>query len=82
VAPTKAQLDSWITTYNLICSAFIDAPNKFPQTINFFQVRETMLIVKLPEMKIVEVIKGDVTGLTASSVVKATTDILNFLKQP
>ena len=78
--PTKAELDSWITTYNLTCSSFVDAPGYAAQTINFFQIRETMVIVELPSMQIKSMIHGNIAGIGPSSVGQATTTILNCLK--
>jgi hypothetical protein len=80
--PTKAQLDSWITTYNLTCSTFIDAPGHAGQTIDFFTIRETLLIVAIPSMQIKYVLHGDVSGISASSVSQATSVILGYLSQP
>ena len=78
--PTKAELDSWITAYNLTCSSFIDAPNHAAQTINFFQVRETIVVVAVPSMLIKQVIHGSVAGIGPSSVAQATTTIMNCLQ--
>lgn len=78
--PTKAELDSWITSYNLTCSSFIDAPGYPAQTIDFFQIRETIVVVQVPSMLIKSVIHGSVAGIGPSSVAQATTTILNCLK--
>lgn len=78
--PTKAELDSWITTYNLTCSTFIDAPGHTSQTINLFNIRETMIIVDVSTMKIKSLIHGNVAGIGPSSVGQATTTILNCLQ--
>ena len=79
---TRMQLESWITTFNLNISSFIDAPSTPNGALNAAGVRETVFIVKMPEMKITYVNHGDVTGIAAPSVNAATTQILTMLKMP
>jgi hypothetical protein len=78
--PTKAQLDSWITTGNLTVSSFIDAPGKTAQTINLFQVRERAVVVDLSTMKVVWHGDGDQAGgVTNNAVHVGAQQILTFL---
>jgi hypothetical protein len=80
VPPTKAQLDSWITSGNLTVSSFIDAPGHTAQTINLFQVRERAVVVDLSTMKVVWHGDGDQAGgATNNSVRVGAQQILTFL---
>jgi hypothetical protein len=78
--PTKAQLDSWITSGNLTCSSFIDATGFTAQTINLFKVRERAVVVELSTMKVVWHGDGDQGGGSANnSVVLGSQEILRLL---
>ena len=79
---TRMQLDSWIMTYNLNISSFIDSASTPNGALNAAGIRETVFIVKMPEMKITYVNHGDVTGIQAPSVNVATMQILTMLKMP
>jgi hypothetical protein len=77
----RAQLESWITTYNLNITSLIDAAG-MAGAANVATIRETLFIVKMPEMKIVYVNHGDISGISAPSVDAATTQIVSLLKMP
>ena len=77
---TRMQLEAWITSYNLNISSFIDAPSTPNGALNAAGIRETVFIIKMPEMTITYVNHGDVTGISAPSVNVATTQILQLLK--
>jgi hypothetical protein len=64
----RADLDAWVTTYNLNVSCFIDAAGHALGTLNALNVRETTVIVQLPGMNVVWVSHGDVTGTAHSSI--------------
>ena len=79
-APTKAQLDSWITAGNLTVSSFIDAPGHAAQTIQLFVVRERAVVVDLSTMKVVWHGDGDQAGgVTNNAVHVGTQQIHTFL---
>jgi hypothetical protein len=78
----RAQLESWITTYNLNITSLIDAAGMAGAALNVATIRETLFIVKMPEMKIVYVNHGDISGISAPSVDAATTQIVSLLKMP
>jgi hypothetical protein len=79
---TRMQVDAWITSYNLNISTFIDAPSTPNGALNAAGIRETVFIIKMPEMKVVYVNHGDVTGISAPSVNVATSMIVSLLKMP
>jgi hypothetical protein len=73
-------LEAWIKTYNLNITSLIDAPGMAGAALNAGTIRETVFIVQMPEMKIVYVNHGDVSGTLPPSVDAATTQILSLLK--
>jgi hypothetical protein len=79
---TRQQLESWITTYNLNVTCLIDAAGMAGAALNLATIRETVFIVKMPEMKIVYLNHGNQTPVGDPGVVAATTQILSLLKMP
>ena len=79
-ASTRPQLESWITTYNLNITSLIDAAGMAGAALNAATIRETVFIIKMPEMTIEYVNHGDISGISAPSVDAATTKILSLLK--
>jgi hypothetical protein len=81
-ASTRMQLEAWIMTYNLNITSLIDAAGMAGTALNAAGIRETVFIIKMPEMTIAYVNHGDVTGISAPSVDAATTRIVQLLKMP
>jgi len=82
VDDTRASLDAWITTHNLNITSLIDAPGMAGTTLTLLGIRETTVIIKMPEMKIVYLNHGNQTGLGDPGIDAATTQILSLLKMP
>lgn len=77
-APTKANLNAWVTTHNLPVTSVIDSPSSI-KTLTFFGIRETCVIVDVRTMKIVKKVNGSVTGTGDSSVKQLIPEILKLL---
>lgn len=77
-AATKANLNAWVTTYNLPVTSVIDAPSS-TKTLTFFGIRETCVIVDVRTMKIVKKVNGSVAGSGDSSVKQLIPEILKLL---
>lgn len=77
-APTKANLNAWVTTYNLPVTSVIDSPSS-TKTLTFFGIRETCVIVDVRTMKIVKKVNGSVAGTGDSSVKQLIPEILKLL---
>jgi len=76
----KADLNAWITTYNLPVTSVIDTPpSSGTKTLTFFGIRETCVIVDVRTMKIVKKVNGSVTGTGDSSVKQLIPQILTLL---
>jgi hypothetical protein len=77
-AVAQADVKNWVDTYKLNVTTVKDVtPN---QSIGFFGIRETAVIVDLKTMKIVKKINGSVTGSGDSSVKQLVPEILALLK--
>ena len=67
-APTKADLDAWITSYGIPVHAFIDVDASPLATFNAYGRRENTFIIELSTMKILQKITGSTDGSGDSSV--------------
>ncbi len=77
-APTKANLNAWVTTYNVPVTSVIDSPSS-TKTLTFFGIRETCVVVDVRTMKIVKKVNGSVAGTGDSSVKQLIPEILKLL---
>jgi hypothetical protein len=76
---TKAELDAWDTSASLNVSSFIDGPSDPMGAVKYTGIRETAIIVSMPDMKVVWILNGDVSGLTPPSIVAATAEMHKLL---
>jgi hypothetical protein len=79
---TRANLDAWITTHNLNITSLIDAPGMAGKTLTLLGIRETSIIIKMPEMKIVYLNHGNQSGFGDTGVVAAKAEIVRLLSMP
>ncbi len=75
----KADLDAWIKKFPLPVTTVMDVTALPRQTVAFFGIRETCVIVDVKTMKIVKKINGSVAGTGASSVKQLIPEILTLL---
>jgi hypothetical protein len=61
--PTKAELDSWINTYNLPVTTVKDPDSMPQQSLTDLKQREFTFIVDLSTMKIIQFFPGTTTGI-------------------
>lgn len=79
-APTvQADLNAWVTTYNLSVSSFIDAAGSPTAALKVATIRETVFIVQMPSMKIVWAVHGDTSGVKPNSVIAAGAEMHKLL---
>jgi hypothetical protein len=78
-ATVRADLDAWVTTYNIDVSSFIDAPSAPTAALKVATVRETVFIVHMPNMKIVWTVHGDTSGVKPPSIVAAAAEMHTLL---
>lgn len=78
--PTRRNLESWITAFNIPVTAVIDPPGVGTRTFNAYGVRESTFIVDLRTMVIVRKINGSVAGVGPSGVAQAIPVILDLLR--
>jgi hypothetical protein len=77
---SRANLDAWVTTYGLRVTAVIDPPaERVTRTLSTYGIRESLFVVDLRTMRIVNKYNGSVAGIGASSVSMATERILQLL---
>lgn len=76
---TKADLDAWVTTYNLDVTSMIDAADSPRGALTAAGIRETAWIVEMPSMKILWMSHGDVTGQKPPTIVEAETELHTLL---
>ena len=78
---TRANLDAWVTTYGLRVTSVIDPPaERVTRTFMTYGIRESLFVVDLRTMRIVNKYNGSVAGVGASSVSMATERILQLLR--
>ncbi len=78
---TRANLDAWVTTYGLRVTSVIDPPaERVTRTLSTYGIRESLFVVDLRTMRIVNKYNGSVAGVGASSVSMATERILQLLR--
>lgn len=79
-AVAKADVNAWITTYNLPVTTVMDTPpGSGTKTLTFFGIRETCVVVDVRTMKIVKKVNGSVAGSGDSSVKQLIPQILALL---
>jgi hypothetical protein len=77
--PTRAELDTWINTYQLPCTSVKDVDSAPLATLNALQRREISYVIDLSDMLILEKIVGTTDGTGASSTSIAMQDMLKRL---
>ncbi|MFO0604343.1 MAG: hypothetical protein U0324_14265 [Polyangiales bacterium] len=78
---TRTNLDAWVTTYGLRVTSVIDPPaERVTRTFMTYGIRESLFVVDLRTMRIVNKYNGSVAGVGASSVSMATERILQLLR--
>ncbi len=78
---SRANLDAWVNTYRLPVTALIDPPSiNMTRTLRTYGIRESLFVVDLRTMRIVNKYNGSVAGVGPSSVTMATTRILELLR--
>ena len=78
--PTRMQLDAWITTYGLRVTTVTDVGEMVPRTIPTYGRRETLFIVDLRTMRIVNKYLGSTDGSGTSSIGMAVGRMLQLLR--
>ena len=77
---TRANLDAWVNTYRLRVTAVIDPPEeRVTRTFMTYGIRETLFVVDLRTMRIVNRFNGSTAGVGQSSVAMATERVLQLL---
>lgn len=77
---TRANLDAWVNTYRLRVTAVIDPPDeRVTRTFMTYGIRETLFLVDLRTMRIVNRYNGSTAGAGPSSVAMGTERILQLL---
>jgi hypothetical protein len=78
---TRGNLDAWVSTYGLRVTSVIDPPDeRVTRTLSTYGIRESLFVVDLRTMRIVNKYNGSVAGVGASSVSMATERILQLLR--
>lgn len=78
----RSQLDAWVNTYDLRVSAVIDPSGVGTRTLNTYGIRESVFIVDLRTMVIVEKYNGSVAGIGPSGVAQALPRLRELLAEP
>ncbi|MSP59701.1 MAG: hypothetical protein EXR72_05045 [Myxococcales bacterium] len=78
-APAKSNLDAWINAYKVPVTTVKDAAGMPLATFNALGVRESLFLVDLKTMKIVDKINGSVLGMGDSAVKTAIPKMLKLL---
>ncbi len=78
----RSQLDAWVNTYDLRISMVIDPPGVGTRTLSTYGVRESVFIVDLRTMVIVEKYNGSVAGIGPSGVAQAIPRLVELLREP
>jgi hypothetical protein len=77
----RSSFDTWVNRYGLQVVAGIDPPaERVTRTLMTYGVRESMFVVDLRTMRIVNKYNGSVAGVPPSSVIAATARILELLR--
>ena len=77
---TRANLDAWVNTYGLRVTSVIDPPaERVTRTLSTYGIRESLFVVDLRTMRIVQKYNGSVAGVGASSVGMAIERVLQLL---
>jgi hypothetical protein len=63
----RADLDAWVASYDFETTALMDADGHALATLNAVGVRDTALVVQLPELRILWRFTGDLSGVTPTS---------------
>jgi hypothetical protein len=71
----RPDLDAWIDSYDLTVTSMIDSAATPLGAVKAVGVRETVVILELPSMKVVYMDHGDTTGKTASSIIAAAAEM-------
>lgn len=79
--PTRADLDTWITTYKLPVTSLIDPPSAPLATFNTYGQREQAFVVDLKTMKILKKVEGSLAGVGDSSVKQLIPFLLDLLSK-
>ncbi len=76
----RANLDAWVNTYRLPVTALIDPPaERVTRTLNTYGIRESLFLVDLRTMRIVEKYNGSVAGVGPSSIAQGAARMLELL---
>ncbi len=81
-APTRANLNAWVSTFSLPVTAVIDPPGSGTVSLRTLGVRESTFIVDMRTMEIVEKYNGRVDGVGPSGVAQALPRIMELLAGP
>jgi hypothetical protein len=78
---TRANLNAWVGTYGLRVGVVIDPPSlMMTRTLSTYGVRESLFVVDLRTMRIVNKYNGSVAGIGASSVTAGVNRTLELLR--
>ncbi len=78
--PRRMDLDAWVTTYGLRVTTVADVGGMVPRTIPTYDRRETLYIVDLRTMRILNKYQGSTTGSGTSSIGMAVARMLQLLR--
>jgi len=81
-APSRANLNAWVSTFSLPVTVVIDPPGTGTVTLRTLGVRESTFIVDTRTMEIVEKFNGRVDGVGPSGVAQALPRMLKLLAGP
>jgi hypothetical protein len=73
---TRTALDAWVTSYDLKTTSLIDRDAPALATFHAVGVRDTALVVSLPDMHVLWRETGDLSGVTPTSAEDAMTEML------
>ncbi|MFO0560647.1 MAG: hypothetical protein U0269_21710 [Polyangiales bacterium] len=73
-APTRANLDAWVTTHSLSLTTLMDRSTR--RAFMVLGRREISYVVDLRTMRIVRKVLGDTSGATSTATLNATVDQL------
>lgn len=77
----RTNLDAWVNTYRLPVSVAIDPPaERVTRTLMTYGIRESLFIVDLRTMRIVNKFNGSVAGIGDSSITMGIARILELLR--
>jgi hypothetical protein len=78
--PMRSELEGWINTYRLPVTTVMDPAGVGTRTLNTYGIRESLFIVDLRTMRIVNKYLGDVSGQMPPSMSQGIPRMLELLR--